>query len=123
MKTEHCQHCGDDIPHHRHGTSPYCSDECAYEVKKLNSSERYAKIANLFDLYQRFERLLEKYYNIQELGHLVHYHHLVEEGFNFGFSTGETLTPEGHVAKTIGEYAYYLNLKTKTLSLWKLIID
>lgn len=115
-----CPICGSEIPFHRHGNSPYCSDECSREARRRTSAEYYEQSKRLRALFWRQARLLEKYYDIQQLGHPLHYEHLKEDGFNFGYSLSETFIPTGEIASVVGSYAYYLNPKTKTVQIWKL---
>ncbi|RZK09641.1 MAG: hypothetical protein EOO46_13220 [Flavobacterium sp.] len=114
-----CQFCGNEIPYSRHGNSPYCSDDCAYEAKKIATNEDYHRKTSFYKKLQANEAILKKYFDLQELGNQVRYEWLNDEGFNWGISMDETLGPNKELGKVILDYAYFLNNVTKTVTIWK----
>jgi len=114
-----CKWCEQPISFTRKKLARYCSDACYYEAKKERSIEQYKKLKQPTSEIMRNERILAVFYPVATASKTVKYDDLEAYKFNWGMATGETVH-DGKICKVINGYAYYLNPKTKEVSIWKL---
>ena len=113
--------CNKPIPKSRNLSAKHCSTDCAYEMKKQRSRNRYASLTKPVNEIQRNQQILDKLYQIQLLGKSINGKDLEKLGFNFGISTAEYTIENKYISKAIGQFAYILE-PSSNLKIWKLNI-
>jgi hypothetical protein len=119
-KNNKCLFCSEKIPANRKRSAKYCSDQHYYEAKKQRSSARYYKIKAPVDEIKRNERILESLFWVKhQLKKELFMPDLQKMHFNLEISTGKLGGKDNAIWTVIGGYAYYIEPKTKVISICK----
>ena len=114
-----CRLCGVDIPEERWASSWYCTGEHYYEAKKKRGSTQYHRLKKQHDALAKNEAILQKLLVVNKYGGRISMEDLKTEGLELGFSTGNIAGKYGEIWTMVGNHAYYINPKTKTVSICK----
>lgn len=71
------------------------------------------------DKIKNSEKILEKLFSLIALKKEWNYDDLVKLNFDFTIATGQLAGKGGEFWTLVNEYAYYINPKTKIVSIWK----
>lgn len=119
-KTKKCLVCGADIPATRKKTARYCSNAHSNEARRRRASETYYRMKKPLDEIKRNESILASLYWIKnELKKDVTIKDLEKMNFNLDLSENKLAGKNDTLWTLIGSYAYYIDPKTKAVSIWK----
>jgi hypothetical protein len=110
--------CEKIVPEERESKSDCCSGYCSYELKKLKQKSRYHQDREIIKKSQKHALILANLYQLQEIGVKFQVKHLIDLGFDLGFSTNG-IELNGRIAMAVSDYAYQLDEKNN-LKIWKL---
>src|SRR5579862_5694054 len=114
-----CLSCGGKIPSERKASAKYCCEAHYYSAKKNRSKLQYLNNSLWMKELKRNEDILKTFILVASKKNGLDYEDLEAVQFNFGITSGET-DHQGKILKVILSHAYYIDNRTKKVSIWKL---
>jgi len=110
-----CLRCKAEIPKTRKRSAKYCSNVCAYEVKKDRSNQVYHRHKEPYKELKRNDDILSRIYPFKQAGTLLSFEELGKLGFNFGISSKEL--HKGKTWKVLVHYGYTIDTETQKIDI------